>query len=264
MTLLGVRVTMSSWRISPLSLLILSLWAFSASAQDGSPCTECACAGDRDGDGTVTVDEAVEVVGNLLDGCRQLQWHERCLFVHIRGHEECPETMHFCTTEELDAPCREDEAPCCRAESRCTNANCNSSLECTDHDPSPVACRLRSRRQFKHDIEYLGQGDLEQLRSKLLQMNLTRFRYNGQPSSTAPHLGFIIEDVEPSPSVDVQNDAVDLYGYISMAVATIQVQNREIQKLQQQMHDLRRQMGQPDANAAGASDNQPSQPSAVR
>jgi hypothetical protein len=92
-------------------------------------------------------------------------------------------------------------------------------LVCANRDPSGVACRLRSRRQFKHDIEYLAHGDLERLRSKLLEMNLTRFRYNGEPASTPPHLGFIIEDVEPSPSIDSQNDAVDLYGYVSMAVA---------------------------------------------
>lgn len=211
-----------------------------------SPCAECACVGDRDGDGTVTVDEAVEVVGNVLEGCPQLRWHERCLFVPSRGHEVCPQTMAFCTTEELDAPCREYNARCCVAESRCTNGNCNSSLECTDHDPSPVACRLRSRRHFKHDIEYLAQGDLERLRSKLLGMSLTRFRYKGEPSSTTPHLGFIIEDVEPSPSVDSQGDAVDLYGYVSMAVGTIQVQEGEIQALRQELKSLRERIDRPD------------------
>jgi len=223
--------------------LIVILSVFAAGAQDTSPCAECACIGDRDGDGTVTVDEAVEVIGNALNGCPQLRWYRTCLFTAIHENDVCPPSTVFCTTEEIGAPCREDEPRCCLPGSRCTNGNCNSFLVCANRDPSGVACRLRSRRQFKHDIEYLVHGDLERLRSKLLKMNLTRFRYNGEPASTPPHLGFIIEDVEPSPSIDSQNDTVDLYGYVSMAVATIQVQESEIQALRKELDALRGQMG---------------------
>jgi hypothetical protein len=99
------------------------------------------------------------------------------------------------------------------------------------------------RRHFKRDIEYLAQNDLEALRAKLLRMNLTRFRYKEEPPSAPPHLGFIIEDVEPSPSVDSRYDTVDLYGYLSMAVATIQVQEGEIQALRQEIETLRQRMG---------------------
>jgi hypothetical protein len=227
--------------------LAVILWSISAAAQDISPCADCTCAGDRDGDGAVTVDEAVEVIANVLDGCPEFRWYQACLVTPIRGEEICPPSTVFCTTEELDAPCRKRDASCCEADSRCLNGNCNTRLQCTDHDPTPVACRLRSRRQFKQDIEYLAPADLERLRAKLLGINLTRFRYKGEPSSTAPHLGFIIEDVEPSPSVDSQNDAVDLYGYVSMAVATIQVQQGEIQALRQEIDALRRRMSDVEA-----------------
>lgn len=224
--------------------LVVILWSFSAGAQDTSPCAECTCAGDRDGDGTVTVDEAVGVVANVLQGCPQHRWYRMCLFTPIREREVCPPSTIFCTTEKIGAPCREYEARCCLPGQRCTNGNCNEYLTCVDHDPSGVACRLRSRRHFKHNIAYLAHGDLEQLRTKLLGINLTRFSYNGEPASAAPHLGFIIEDVEPSPSVDSQSDAVDLYGYVSMAVATIQVQEGEIQALREEVDALRQQMGQ--------------------
>jgi hypothetical protein len=218
--------------------------------QDTSPCAECSCAGDRDGDGSVTVDEAVEVVANVLEGCPQYRWYRSCLFTAIREHDVCPPSTAFCTTEEPGAPCREYQERCCPSESGCTRGNCSYPLVCSDRDPSGVACRLRSRRSTKHDIEYLAQTDLERLRSKLLGVNLTRFRYNGEPASAAPHLGFIIEDVEPSPSVDSQHDSVDLYGYVSMAVATIQVQQGEIQALRQEIDALRRRTGQLENNSS--------------
>jgi hypothetical protein len=233
--------------LSVYASLLVILCSFPAGAQDMSTCSECTCAGDRDGDGTVTVDEAVAVVGNLLDGCPpQLRWYRACLFTPVLDHDVCPVSTVFCTAEKLGAPCRERAARCCLPDSLCTSGNCNASLVCTDEDPTPVACRLRSRRRFKHDIEYLAPSDLERLRAKLLAMNLTRFRYKDEPSSVAPHLGFIIEDVEPSPSVDSQGDAVDLYGYISMAVGTIQVQEGEIQALRQELKALRERIDRPD------------------
>ena len=56
-----------------------------------------------------------------------------------------------------------------------------------------------------------------------------RYRYKDGPERQ--HLGFIIEDVEPSPSVDSQHDQVDLYGYTSMAIAALQEQHHEIESL---------------------------------
>ena len=242
MTRLGRRAMPMRLRLLLNVSLIVILWSLSAGAQDTSSCSECACAGDRDGDGKVTIAEVVSVVSNSLDGCAQFRWYLGCP-PRIPGNQVCPPSV-VCTTEGVGAPCGEPEARCCRPGSRCTGGQCNAPVVCADKDPVPPGgCRLRSRRRFKHDIEYLAQSDLERLRSKLLGMNLTRFRYNGEPASTAPHLGFIIEDVEPSPSVDSQHDAVDLYGYVSMAVATIQVQEGEIQALRQEIDALRRQMG---------------------
>lgn len=252
MTRLGTRAVLMRLRLLLNVSLVAVLWSFSAGAQDVSPCVECTCAGDRDGDGRVTIDEVVAVVNNVLEGCpTELRWYRDCLRTPILQDDACPASTVFCSTEEVGAPCREYEARCCLPGSRCTGGNCNEPLKCTDHDPAPPGgCRLRSRRSYKHDIQYLAQSDLERLRSKLLGTNLTRFRYKDEPSSRAPHLGFIIEDVEPSPSVDSQNDAVDLYGYVSMAVATIQVQEGEIQALRQEIDALRRRMSRPEDDSS--------------
>lgn len=242
---LSTRALSMTLRLPLKASLVVIVWALSAGAQDISSCSECTCAGDGDGDGKVTIAEVVGVVNNALHGCPQFRWYLGCP-PRVPGNQVCPPSVAFCTTEEVGGPCGEPEAGCCQPESRCAGGQCNAPLVCTDKDPrNPPEgrCSLISRRRFKHDIEYLAQGDLERLRSKLLGMNLTRFRYKSEPPSTAPHLGFIIEDVEPSPSVDSQNDAVDLYGYVSMAVATIQVQEGEIQALRHEIDSLRRQMG---------------------
>ncbi len=217
------------------SLLVI-LWSGAAAAS----CSDCTCTGDRDGDGTVTIDEVIVAVNNVLNGCPEFRWYAGCR-ARIPGDRPCPASL-ICTTQEVGAPCGEPGAHCCQPESRCLGGECNAPLVCTDRDPRNFPCPI-SRRRYKHDIEYLAQRDLEQLHGKLLATNLTRFRYNGEPASVPPHLGFIIEDVEPSPNVDSEHDAVDLYGYVSMAVATIQVQDGELKALRREIDTLRRRLG---------------------
>ena len=55
----------------------------------------------------------------------------------------------------------------------------------------------------------------------------------------------MIDDVEPS--VAVSGDHVNLYGYLSMAVAAIQVQQSQIQALEQELRALREQVANPDS-----------------
>jgi hypothetical protein len=49
------------------------------------------------------------------------------------------------------------------------------------------------------------------------------------------HLGFIIEDQPESLAVDQTHHRVDLYGYVSMMVAAMQVQEKEIAALRQEL-----------------------------
>jgi hypothetical protein len=70
------------------------------------------------------------------------------------------------------------------------------------------------------------------------------------PFGTAPRtgspadqrLGFIIEDDPMSPAVVHDKDRVDLYGYTTMAVATLKVQSQEIEALRREVHELKKEL----------------------
>ena len=76
---------------------------------------------------------------------------------------------------------------------------------------------------------------------KLMKYRLATWRYKHDPSAT--HLGFIIDDVEPSPSIAPTGQTVDLYGYTSMAVAAVQLQAQQIEDLQREVRALEAQLG---------------------
>jgi hypothetical protein len=70
-------------------------------------------------------------------------------------------------------------------------------------------------------------------------VKLATYRYTAQGPQGARHLGFIIDDDPQSPAVDAQRDMVDLYGYLSMAVATLQQQQAEIRTLKAEVQALK-------------------------
>jgi len=118
---------------------------------------------------------------------------------------------------------------------------CTGNLVCASTDPRPsVGCPI-SRAKYKQDIEYLGTDDRAKLADELQSIPLVRYRYKDGPARE--HLGFIIEDIEPSPSVDSQRDQVDLYGYTSMAVAALQQQHAEIEALKHEVRSLKAALG---------------------
>jgi hypothetical protein len=172
----------------------------------------------------------------------ELRWYRACgpPVVAFPG-DACPPSVTRCTTERLDDACSEPGAMCCEADSRCTSDICNQGLICSSE--LPRGCPI-SRARYKHDIQYLGRSRLEQLHRELLAIKLANFRYNGEASSAQPHLGFIIDDVEPSQCVDSVRDRVDLYGYLSMAVGAIQVQARQLEALQREIDALRHELEQ--------------------
>jgi hypothetical protein len=91
------------------------------------------------------------------------------------------------------------------------------------------------RARYKEDIRYLSKQELSRLSDQLLSTPLVQFRYKHEEAAS-PSLGFIIEDVEPSPSVT--GDHVDLYSYTSMAVAALQVQSERVHALQRQVEQM--------------------------
>jgi len=99
-----------------------------------------------------------------------------------------------------------------------------------------------SRRAYKENIRYLGAADLRRLHDELMKFPLATYRYKGPQVCSQTHLGFVIDDIEPSEAVDAGREMVDLYGYTSMAVAALQTQARDIEALKREVANLRRQL----------------------
>jgi hypothetical protein len=119
---------------------------------------------------------------------------------------------------------------------------CNRLLTCASSDPQlrPGGCPI-SRKRYKDQIHYLSDAELTRYRDELLQMRLATWKYKHDPSKQ--RLGFMIDDNEQSAAVDPLRDMVDLYGYTSMAVATLQLQAREIEALRREIAELREERG---------------------
>lgn len=141
-------------------------------------------------------------------------------------------------------PCKDQVAgdPCTQGEPTCDpGSGCGANLICTDNDPQGGlgGCPV-SRREHKADIRYLTDAEREAFAHELQRMRLATYRYKADPQGRT-HLGFIMEDVEPSVSADSRQGVVDLYGYMSMAVAALQEQRGEIDTLKKALRALRRE-----------------------
>ena len=141
-------------------------------------------------------------------------------------------------------PCSGGETPgaaCSPEGARCDpQDDCDRLLVCATTDPVQRGGCPISRRDAKDHIRYLDDGDLKRLHDEVMRLRLATFRYRQNASRT--QLGFIIDDAEPSPSIDPARDMVDLYAYTSMAVAALQTQAHEIQALRNEVRSLRREL----------------------
>ena len=100
------------------------------------------------------------------------------------------------------------------------------------------ACPI-SLRAAKADIRYLDGAEVAALGRELLDVQLATWRYRGAPADHR-QLGFIIDDGAPRDGITRDGGHVDLYGYISVAVAALQVQARELDALRAEVDDLKR------------------------
>jgi hypothetical protein len=129
--------------------------------------------------------------------------------------------------------------------------HCGAIQECSNTNPA-VACPVSSRKA-KDGIEYIDGAGLQQLHDETLGIRLATYNYKPQYDDPNPrHLGFIIEDRPPqSPAVDWSRDRVDIYGYLSMVVATIEVQEKEIAELRHALDHARTQACESPASSEG-------------
>jgi hypothetical protein len=82
----------------------------------------------------------------------------------------------------------------------------------------------------------LDQQKLRDYAEQVLSLDLAEYHYRDAPNGPL-ELGFIIDDIEPS--VAVQRDRVNLYGYLSMAVAALKLQQEQLGALQEEVTRLR-------------------------
>lgn len=162
-----------------------------------------------------------------------LQWYATCGDPVCRGYT-APAGVSRCTTETPGAAC-------VTAGTRCDPMDsCNALYVCATSDPktAPGGCPI-SRQKYKTDIRYLDEAGLQKYADELSKVKLATYRYKtGGPT----RLGFIIEDHEPSVSIDSEHDMVDLYGYTSMTVAALKLQEKQLAALQQQVRELSAQL----------------------
>jgi hypothetical protein len=92
----------------------------------------------------------------------------------------------------------------------------------------------------QESIHYLSDAELLAVADETLRTRVASYRYTiGAPDE---RLGFIIEDDPLSPAVVHDKDRIDLYGYTTMAIATLQMQMREIEELRREVNALRREL----------------------
>ncbi len=196
------------------------------------------CARQADGECGWTQTEELEAclndAGSGASG--ELRWYETC------GHPVCGLTpdphddpnVPNCTSQEAGDACDEADAQCDGV------ADCGAMLRCTNSDPTMQAGGCpRSRARFKRDIDYVNEQERRVYHEQLVSLPLASWQYR-DASTAAPQLGFIIEDVEPSAAV--RGDRVNMYGYLSMAVAAIQVQQAQIDALARELRAVRDQL----------------------
>lgn len=167
----------------------------------------------------------------LGTGCghdTDLNWFSTCGDPVCTGYRP-PAGIPRCTNESAGLACPVEGLQCDPGDA------CNRLLVCARRDPRLAGCPISSRR-FKRDLEYLTDADREECARQVGRIRLARYRYAG---SDELRLGFVLEDDPPAAAVDRGRDMVDLYGYSSLGVAALQVQERRIEALEREVRELR-------------------------
>ena len=112
----------------------------------------------------------------------------------------------------------------------------------------PTECPVSTRR-VKRDIAYLTDSERAELAEEVRKLSLATYEYTDPALAGRRRLGFIIEDSPTSLAVDPERNQIDLYGYASMAVATMQVQAKEIEDLKREVRALSRDVAQSQSHA---------------
>ena len=173
-----------------------------------------------------------------------LSWYYTC------GYPSCPVSTGDAAaaglTDDAGTPCPATGSACTVSGELCgtaSNFHCGSVEQCAASDPTMTkyGCPISSR-VHKDGIEYVSDEELQALHDETLRFQLATYNYKPDVADPGPrHLGFLIEDTPPAtPAVGWSRERVDLYGYLSMVVATMQVQEKEIAELRRELAEASR------------------------
>jgi hypothetical protein len=195
----------------------------------------CGCDGKDYGNGCQA--NSAGVVMNKGGSCTPTRWYTTC-GMPVCGTSPKPDpNVPACTTQKDGDACTTG-APACDLLN-----DCGQHLVCADKDPktNPGGCPI-SRRAKKTDIRYLNADDVKKLQGELLKTKLATYKYKDAGPQAPQQLGFIIDDQPDSPAVDARRDMVDLYGYLSMSVAAIQVQQKQLAEQARRIEQLEKKL----------------------
>jgi hypothetical protein len=163
------------------------------------------------------------------------EWWTTCGDPVCSGYGGPFDTVPLCTDEQIAGTACDDVGTQCDLES-----DCNVFLQCAEQDPKGdvYGCPI-SVRSAKTDIRYLDDPALTAAADEARKLKLATWWYKGEPQAGRPHLGFVIDDRPTSPAVAGDGRHVDLYGYTSLAIAALQVQQAEIEALRAEVEALR-------------------------
>ena len=169
----------------------------------------------------------------FLGACEEevsLQYYSSCGDPACEGYNGPIEGLSACGEVLEGDSCSEEGAEC-----DLENV-CNQKLICAAEDPAQE-CPV-SKAKYKHEIEYLSRSKARDIAGELKNMKIAEWKYKTDSNDRKARLGFLIDDNMNSPAVHANGERVDLYGYISMAVVTIQQQQAQIDALEKRVIEL--------------------------
>ncbi|NUN12518.1 MAG: hypothetical protein HUU55_02645 [Myxococcales bacterium] len=125
---------------------------------------------------------------------------------------------------------------------------CNQTLICTNYDPTLDGCP-KSQVESKTAIRIIDNADKTRVYETLQSLPLASYTYKDDPNQTM-RLGFLIGHGGPQDAVLPSGERVDLYAYTSMAIAALQAQAQEIDRLKTTVQTLTEQVDALKAKAA--------------
>lgn len=164
----------------------------------------------------------------------ELDWYLTCGDPVCNGYQGPFDGVPACTDETVGEPCAVEGETCDPHDS------CDALVICASEDPTTQegGCPI-SRRDAKRDIHYLDPAERKAVADATLDVRLATWSYKTDPAQAPPHLGFILDDGPPGFAVAADGGHVDLYGFTSLTLATLQEQEARIDAQDRELAELR-------------------------